>query len=91
MREEAFYSYNWLNARNSPKFLFSFFFKIYLFLLERQIYERRRDREEDLPSDGSIPKWLQQLELSQSEARSQELLSSGSPMWVQGPKALGRP
>ena len=49
-----------------------FFFKdlFLLFLYWKGGYTERRDREEDLPSDGSLPKRLQQLELSQSEARS---------------------
>ena len=47
---------------------FLFYLKIYLLVLERQIH-----REEDLLSNDSLPKQLQQLELSQSEARSQEL------------------
>ena len=32
--------------------------------------QRRRDREKDLPSNGSLQKWPKQLELSQSKARS---------------------
>uniref|UniRef100_A0A5F9DVB5 Uncharacterized protein n=1 Tax=Oryctolagus cuniculus TaxID=9986 RepID=A0A5F9DVB5_RABIT len=37
-----------------------------------------------LPSAGSLPKWPQQLDLSQSEARSQELLL-GLPHGCRGP------
>ena len=36
--------------------------------------EMRRDREEDLSSNDSLPKWPQRLELNQSEARSPEPL-----------------
>ena len=41
-----------------------------LFLLERQIYREERGREEELPSDDSLPRRPPRLELSQSEARS---------------------
>ena len=40
--------------------------------MARQIY-REEESQEDLPFDGSCPKRLQRLELSQSKARSQEL------------------
>ena len=92
----------------SPAFLFlflvclseystSFSKKIYLFIGEAgraraRERERERERERDLPSAGSLPRWLQQLELRRSKARSQEpRASSRSPTWVQGPKHLGQP
>ena len=49
------------------------FFKIHLFLFQRQSYkEKRRHRE----GDDSLPKWSQLLELSRNKAKSQELLLS---------------
>lgn len=48
-----------------------YFKKIYLF--ERREHERERDSE--LPSAGSFSKGLQQPELAQDNARSQELHS----------------
>ena len=41
-----------------------FFFKVYLFLLERKIYREKENNEKDLSSTGSLPKWPEQLELS---------------------------
>ena len=61
-------------------YLASFFLR-FIYFLQSQIY-----REEDPPSDVSLPKWAQRLMLCRSEARA----SSGSPTWVQGPKALGK-
>ena len=53
------------------------FFKIYFITYRKGRYtERRRDREEDLPSDDSLAKWRQWLVLSQTEGRCQE------PFWV---------
>ena len=43
---------------------------MYLFYWKGRYIERRRDREEDLPSDASLPKQPQWLELSQFESRS---------------------
>nr|XP_051707160.1 DNA polymerase iota isoform X6 [Oryctolagus cuniculus] len=47
--------------------------------------EGEAERESGLPSAGSLCKWLQWLELCQSEARSQELLL-GLPCGCRGPR-----
>ena len=50
--------------------LTSFSFLRFIYFYWKGSYTDRRDREEDLPSDDSLPKWPQRLELSQSETRS---------------------
>ena len=67
-------------------FVVVLFLKIYLFLLESQIYrEEERERKILRPMIHS-PKWLQQLVLYWSKARRQELFF-WSPTQVQDPKA----
>lgn len=46
--------------------------------------QRERRRERYLSSDGSLPKWLQQPGLQQSEVRKQEM-HPGLPYRWQGP------
>ena len=57
------------------QFLSFFFFKdLFIYFYWKARYtERRRDRKEDLLSNGLLPKRLQSRELSQSDARSQDL------------------
>ena len=59
----------------------------YFFYWKVIFTERRRDRENDLPSAGSLPKWLQCLELSQFEAKGQEFLL-GLPHRCRVPKPV---
>ena len=54
--------------------IFYFFFKDLFIYWKVRYTERRRDREEDLPSDDLLNKWAQRPMLCQSEARMQELL-----------------
>ena len=64
------------------------FYLRFIYLFERQTYregEAEREREIDLPSTGSLPKWPQRPELRRSEARSQELLP-GLPCGCRGPR-----
>nr|XP_051688751.1 uncharacterized protein LOC108176651 [Oryctolagus cuniculus]XP_051688752.1 uncharacterized protein LOC108176651 [Oryctolagus cuniculus]XP_051688753.1 uncharacterized protein LOC108176651 [Oryctolagus cuniculus]XP_051688754.1 uncharacterized protein LOC108176651 [Oryctolagus cuniculus]XP_051688755.1 uncharacterized protein LOC108176651 [Oryctolagus cuniculus]XP_051688756.1 uncharacterized protein LOC108176651 [Oryctolagus cuniculus]XP_051688757.1 uncharacterized protein LOC108176651 [Orycto len=63
-----------------------FFLKILFIYLTGRVAdsERERQREKGLPSVGSLPKWLQRLELCRSETRSQEL-SPGLPCRCRGP------
>ena len=65
---------------------FFFFLKIYFIYLKDRVTVRGRDREKDLPSAGSLPRWPQQPEIRQSKARRQELLL-GLPHGCRGPSA----
>ena len=59
-------------------------------LLQSQIY--REERQKDLPSNGSLPKWLQWLELSQSKARSFFQVShTGAETQGSGPSSTAFP
>ena len=77
-----FCSHSWFLCDFVYFFFFFFFKDLFIYLFESQSYtergeaerERERERERGLPSDGSLPHWPQQLELCQSEARSQKLL-----------------
>ena len=88
---------SWSEDFQNPMILksISFFFFKDLFLLFfhwKGGYTERRDREEDLPSDDSLPKWAQRVDTM--PIRSQEPLPGlprGCRFPKQVPKALGRP
>ena len=63
----------------------TFFLRFIYFYWKVRYTERRKDREEELPS--SLLKWLQ----CWNWANLKPGASSGSPTWVQGPKTLGLP
>uniref|UniRef100_A0A5F9CDK0 CUB domain-containing protein n=1 Tax=Oryctolagus cuniculus TaxID=9986 RepID=A0A5F9CDK0_RABIT len=72
--------------------------KIYLFYVKVRVThtekerQRERERERGLPSTGSLPSWLQWLELRQSEARSFFLVShAGAGAQGHGPSSTAFP
>ena len=64
-----------MNIDKNTYVMYCHCYKHFFFNWEVRYTERKRDKEEDLLFIDSLPKWLQRLKLSQSEARSLESLS----------------